>query len=81
MIGASTGDTSEAQVEWPVWRKIPTGRSWLKQGAPLHEISALQLTVSLWGRRSGFGQFNRTALCQESRRNRDCQRSIGVIHF
>ena len=27
MIGASTGDTSEAQVELPVWRKIPTGRS------------------------------------------------------
>ena len=26
MISASAGDTSEAQVERPVWKKIPTGR-------------------------------------------------------
>jgi hypothetical protein len=28
--------------------------SWLKPGAPLHEISALQLTVSLWGAKVRF---------------------------
>jgi hypothetical protein len=39
MIGASTEDTSEAQVERPVWRKILTDKFWSLTGARIDEIS------------------------------------------